>query len=255
MSWMLEPIKEGLLILLALVAPTVVVAAGIGLVIGLIQAATQIQDQTIPTALKLVGIAVVLIIFSPFMFGNIRAFTNKIFSESFAVVLENRTEVASEEELINDQFEAKSKNSSIIPKKLNSINRTKYNYEVKKDEQRTTLPPLNSFSAINQALVNQERKKKKKKQSKTRKKFSNPSDLKIRKRPKKRVFPNKRAKAYSSPFKKNSVLLKAQETPINLDQKKKRIRPILPNSENKKQKVSSSQLELPIRKKSPEDWW
>jgi type III secretion protein S len=53
--------SRALLLVLMLSAPTIVVASVVGVVVGLIQALTQIQDQTLGFAIKLV--AVVLTIF------------------------------------------------------------------------------------------------------------------------------------------------------------------------------------------------
>jgi type III secretion protein S len=53
-----------------------VVAAGIGLIISILQAATQVQDQTLPQTAKLLAIALVLLVF-----GGLLALPLKIQAE------------------------------------------------------------------------------------------------------------------------------------------------------------------------------
>ncbi len=48
-------LNEVLLLVLYLSAPVLIIAAAIGLAVGLLQAVTQIQDQSLPQTLKLVG--------------------------------------------------------------------------------------------------------------------------------------------------------------------------------------------------------
>ncbi|MBR1460439.1 flagellar biosynthetic protein FliQ [bacterium] len=53
---------KGFLIMLAISMPCVLVAAGIGLVVGILQAVTQVQEQTIAAAPKILGVFLVLVI-------------------------------------------------------------------------------------------------------------------------------------------------------------------------------------------------
>lgn len=50
--------SEALMLTLILSMPPIVAAAGVGLIISLIQALTQIQEQTLPFAFKLVAVVV-----------------------------------------------------------------------------------------------------------------------------------------------------------------------------------------------------
>jgi type III secretion protein S len=61
-SQILYLVSRALLLVLVLSGPTIVVASVVGVAVGLIQALTQIQDQTLSFALKL--IAVVITIFA-----------------------------------------------------------------------------------------------------------------------------------------------------------------------------------------------
>ena len=58
----MEYMARGFLILLTISMPCVLVAAGIGLVVGILQAVTQVQEQTIAAAPKILGVFLVIII-------------------------------------------------------------------------------------------------------------------------------------------------------------------------------------------------
>ena len=59
---LLEYMAKGFLIMLSISMPCVLVAAGIGLVVGILQAVTQVQEQTIAAAPKILGVFLVIII-------------------------------------------------------------------------------------------------------------------------------------------------------------------------------------------------
>jgi flagellar biosynthetic protein FliQ len=55
------------------------VSLGIGLFIGLIQSATQIQEQTLTFVPKLAGVAIVIIIMGNWMLSQLITFTHQLF--------------------------------------------------------------------------------------------------------------------------------------------------------------------------------
>ncbi len=59
--------NSALMTVLILSAPVLLVAVTVGLVIGLLQAVTQIQDQTLPQTVKLLTVLVVIILFGGMM--------------------------------------------------------------------------------------------------------------------------------------------------------------------------------------------
>lgn len=75
MEMLLEYLSKGFMIMLAISMPCVLVAAGIGLVVGILQAVTQVQEQTIAAAPKILGVFLVIIIGGV---GYIRLMTNLI---------------------------------------------------------------------------------------------------------------------------------------------------------------------------------
>lgn len=62
MEVLLEYLAKGFMIMLAISMPCVLTAAGIGLVVGILQAVTQVQEQTIAAAPKILGVFLVIII-------------------------------------------------------------------------------------------------------------------------------------------------------------------------------------------------
>ena len=67
--------------ILLLVAPVLIVGTVIGLIVSILQATTQIQDQTISFVPKIVAIMATLVIFGPWMFSMIRTYTIGIFNQ------------------------------------------------------------------------------------------------------------------------------------------------------------------------------
>jgi flagellar biosynthesis protein FliQ len=76
----LRAIREGLLLVLILSAPPLAASLLLGLVIGVFQAATQIQDQTVSFVPKLVVVVVVLIALGPLLGAQLLRFTQAIFA-------------------------------------------------------------------------------------------------------------------------------------------------------------------------------
>ena len=79
-SQIMQVVQAALLLALKVSAPILLVAMAVGLVISVIQAATQIHEQTITFVLKLFAIAVVMIVLGPWMLSSINDFTKYIFS-------------------------------------------------------------------------------------------------------------------------------------------------------------------------------
>ena len=62
MEILMEYMGKGMITMLMISMPCVLTAAGIGLVVGIIQAVTQVQEQTIAAAPKIVGVFLVIIL-------------------------------------------------------------------------------------------------------------------------------------------------------------------------------------------------
>jgi flagellar biosynthetic protein FliQ len=74
-SLVLSAIREGLLLVLLLSAPPLIASMVTGFVVGLFQAATQIQDQTLAFVPKLVVVLIVLVAMGPVLGSSLVRFT------------------------------------------------------------------------------------------------------------------------------------------------------------------------------------
>lgn len=61
--------------------PVLAVAAGVGLLVGLIQAVTQIQDQSLPQVLKLVAVLVTVAVLGPLLAGPLMRHADRILDQ------------------------------------------------------------------------------------------------------------------------------------------------------------------------------
>ena len=66
-------------------APVLLVALGVGLVISVIQALTQIQEATLSFVPKILAVSFSLMLALPFMFTVLRAFTEDLFGKIVAL--------------------------------------------------------------------------------------------------------------------------------------------------------------------------
>lgn len=72
---------EAMLVTTKLAAPMLLTALAIGLLIGMIQSATQLQEPTIAFVPKFIGIAVVLLISGNWMLSEMIDFTHQLFDQ------------------------------------------------------------------------------------------------------------------------------------------------------------------------------
>ena len=63
-------------------APMLIVGMAAGLIIGLIQALTQIQDQTVSFVPKLIAMAAVMILCMPWLLTKMMDFTRQVFENA-----------------------------------------------------------------------------------------------------------------------------------------------------------------------------
>ena len=66
---------ESLVAMLVLSAPAVIVALGVGFIISLFQAVTQIQEQTLTFVPKIIAVFLILLITGSWMIDSIKTFT------------------------------------------------------------------------------------------------------------------------------------------------------------------------------------
>lgn len=70
---------QGLLLILILSAPPVLISMFLGTIVAIFQAATQIQEQTLPFVVKLVAVTLTLIFMGSWLGGQIMSFASNIF--------------------------------------------------------------------------------------------------------------------------------------------------------------------------------
>jgi flagellar biosynthetic protein FliQ len=86
MEYFVAVAKQTLFLALILTGPPVVTAMLVGLVISILQATTQIQEQTLTFVPKLVAIVATLAIAGPWMLAQLIAFTQALY-DSFATYI------------------------------------------------------------------------------------------------------------------------------------------------------------------------
>ena len=74
-----QSLNHALVLVLTLSMPVIVAATAVGLIVGLIQALTQIQDQTLPHAVKLIAVAVVIMVLGAGLAARLVGFATDMF--------------------------------------------------------------------------------------------------------------------------------------------------------------------------------
>lgn len=70
--------RDGITTLLAIAAPVMLVGLGVGVLIALIQALTQIQEMTLVFVPKIIAIFVAMLVAMPFMGQNLSSFMDRV---------------------------------------------------------------------------------------------------------------------------------------------------------------------------------
>jgi flagellar biosynthetic protein FliQ len=79
-DFILQIAREGLLLALIVSAPPVLTSLFVGLLVSIVQATTQIQEQTLTFVPKLVAVFVSLAISAPWIGAQLVRFTHLVFS-------------------------------------------------------------------------------------------------------------------------------------------------------------------------------
>jgi type III secretion HrpO family protein len=74
-------IREALWLVLALSGPPIVAASVVGLVVAFLQAATQLQEQTLTYTLKFITVALTLFLTASLIGGSLYHFADRLFSD------------------------------------------------------------------------------------------------------------------------------------------------------------------------------
>ncbi|OGQ05547.1 MAG: flagellar biosynthetic protein FliQ [Deltaproteobacteria bacterium RIFCSPLOWO2_12_FULL_44_12] len=81
MDYFVGVAKQALFLTLIITAPPVLIAMLVGLIISILQATTQIQEQTLTFVPKLVAIVVVLVLTAELLSGQLLTFTHWLFND------------------------------------------------------------------------------------------------------------------------------------------------------------------------------
>ena len=74
-------LTQTLVVTLKLALPTLVAGLGVGLVISVLQAVTQIQEMTLTFVPKVVAVAVIMLVAGPWMLNTLLAFTTDVYEQ------------------------------------------------------------------------------------------------------------------------------------------------------------------------------
>ncbi len=72
--------KEAIITLLKVVTPIVGIALAVGLIIGIFQALTQIQEMTLAFVPKIICVFLALVMLFPFMFNQMQTLSESLFA-------------------------------------------------------------------------------------------------------------------------------------------------------------------------------
>lgn len=72
--------EQGIFTILLVAGPLLIIALGIGLIVSILQATTQIQEQTLAFIPKILGVLIGIVILAPWMINHMVKFAMDIFS-------------------------------------------------------------------------------------------------------------------------------------------------------------------------------
>lgn len=73
--------KDAILTLLKVVSPIIGIALAVGLIIGIFQALTQIQEMTLAFVPKIICVFLALVLLFPFMFNQMQVLSESLFAK------------------------------------------------------------------------------------------------------------------------------------------------------------------------------
>ena len=81
----MEIAREAVTVLIMVAGPLMLVALGVGLIISLFQALTQIQEMTLSFVPKILVMFISLLMFLPFMLSTLTSFTQGLFDRIIGI--------------------------------------------------------------------------------------------------------------------------------------------------------------------------
>lgn len=121
MELLTEYLAKGFITMLSVSLPCVLVAASVGLVVGILQAVTQVQEQTIAAAPKIVSVFLTIIILGMLYIKNLTEYFREGTNLAFNVIPRSANYVLPEDYYFHSKPFAAEMNDS-INKKTDEIN-------------------------------------------------------------------------------------------------------------------------------------
>jgi flagellar biosynthesis protein FliQ len=78
-------LRDGMLVMLKLGGPPLLVSLGVGLLVALLQAITQINEATLAFGPKVIALGAALIMLGPFMLATLTNYTHILFDRIIAI--------------------------------------------------------------------------------------------------------------------------------------------------------------------------
>jgi flagellar biosynthetic protein FliQ len=78
-------IRDGMLVMLKIGGPLLTVALGVGLLVALLQAVTQINEATLAFVPKVIALGITLMLLGSFMFSTLASYTRLLFDRMISV--------------------------------------------------------------------------------------------------------------------------------------------------------------------------
>lgn len=85
-AMVLDILRDMLTTLMLTAGPILIIALGVGLIVSIIQATTQVQEQTLTFVPKLAAVLISLMILGTFMINTLISFTHRIFSNISTII-------------------------------------------------------------------------------------------------------------------------------------------------------------------------
>lgn len=116
MELLTEYLAKGFMTMLSISLPCVLVAAGIGLVVGILQAVTQVQEQTIAAAPKIIGVFLTIVILGMLYIRILTEYFNEGVNLAFNVISRSANYVLPEDYYFHSRPFASEMKDAINPK-------------------------------------------------------------------------------------------------------------------------------------------
>lgn len=82
----LDIMKDAITTVILIAGPILLVALSVGLVISILQATTQVQEQTLTFVPKILAVFISMLLFGSFMLNTLIGFTNRIYDHVSNVI-------------------------------------------------------------------------------------------------------------------------------------------------------------------------